>query len=76
MVRWLKRRPQCGSECRICEVQCPVGAITPLGAIDMNECLQCLDCQVAYRDENVCPPLFQRSKRRFSPANLIHAQSP
>jgi NosR/NirI family nitrous oxide reductase transcriptional regulator len=76
MVRWLKRRPQCGSECRICEVQCPVGAITPFGPIDMNECLQCLDCQVAYRDENVCPPLIQRSKRRFAPATLIHAQSP
>ena len=71
MVRWLKRRPQCGTECRICETQCPVGAIAPTGAIDMNECLQCLDCQVAYHDENVCPPLVHRRQRRAARADLI-----
>jgi len=69
MVRWLKRRPQCGTDCRICEAQCPVGAIANTGAIDMNECLQCMDCQVAYHDETLCPPLIQRRKRR----DLRHA---
>ncbi len=73
MVRWLRRRSQCGSECRICETHCPVGAIAPTGAIDMNECLQCLDCQVAYHDEAVCPPLVQRAKRRQARVELINA---
>ena len=39
---WLKRRPQCGRECRLCETKCPVGAIDPLGRINPNECVMCL----------------------------------
>lgn len=69
MLNWLRRRPQCGAECRICEHECPVGAIRPSGAIDMNECLQCLDCQVAYHDDARCPPLVRRRQRR----NLLPA---
>jgi NosR/NirI family nitrous oxide reductase transcriptional regulator len=64
MLDWLRRRPQCGTECRICEGACPVGAIGASGAIDMNECLQCLDCQVAYHDDARCPPLVRRRQRR------------
>ena len=64
MFQWLKRKPQCGTQCRICEVDCPIGAIETSGAVNMNECLQCLDCQVDYYDENRCPPLIQRRKRR------------
>ena len=64
MLDWLRRRPQCGAECRICEQACPVGAIGASGAIDMNECLQCLDCQVAYQDDARCPPLVRRRQRR------------
>ena len=30
---WLKRRPQCGRECRLCETKSTVGAIDPLGRI-------------------------------------------
>lgn len=76
MVRWLKRRPQCGSECRICETACPVGAITPIGAINMNECLQCLDCQVAYHDPGTCPPLKARAQRREARKTAISGQLP
>ena len=64
MLAWLKRRPQCGSECRICEAECPIGAIHPSGTINMNECLQCLDCQVAYYDDSLCPPLLRRRTLR------------
>ena len=63
MFNWLKRRPQCGTQCRICEADCPMGAIEPSGEINMNECLQCLDCQVDYYDNHTCPPLIQRRKR-------------
>ncbi len=62
--RWLKRRPQCGSECRICAVRCPVQAIHPTGEINPNECIYCLDCQVHYFDDHTCPPLIKRRKRR------------
>jgi NosR/NirI family nitrous oxide reductase transcriptional regulator len=64
MFNWLKRRPQCGTQCRICEADCPMGAIEPSGKINMNECLQCLDCQVDYYDNHTCPPLIQRHKRK------------
>ncbi len=64
MFEWLKRKPQCGTQCRICEADCPVGAVEPSGRINMNECLQCLDCQVDYYDDNKCPPLIARKKRK------------
>jgi transcriptional regulator of nitric oxide reductase len=61
---WLRRRRQCGTECRICQVQCPVGAIQPEGHIHPGECIYCLRCQANYSDERVCPPLIQRRQRR------------
>ena len=64
MFQWLKRKPQCGTQCRICEADCPMGAIAPSGEINMNECLQCLDCQADYYDDRKCPPLIQRRKRK------------
>ena len=70
MFHWLKRRAQCGSQCHICEADCPIGAIAPSGAINMNECLQCLDCQADYYDEQRCPPLIKRRKRKEARAAL------
>jgi len=64
MVEWLKRRPDCGSRCGTCEGLCPVQAIGSDGAINLNECYQCLSCQVAYHDDQVCPPLVARRARR------------
>ena len=61
---WLKRRPECGSACHLCENSCPIGAIEATGKIDMNECLQCLDCQVEYYDDQRCPPLVAERKQR------------
>ncbi|SDW54672.1 NosR/NirI family protein [Paracoccus sanguinis] len=59
---WLKRRPQCGRECRLCETKCTVGAIDPLGRINANECVLCLRCQVIMNDETTCPVLKRRSR--------------
>jgi transcriptional regulator of nitric oxide reductase len=64
MFNWLKRHPECGTRCRICETVCPVGAIKRSGEIDMNECFYCLDCQVTYADDRICPPMIARRKRR------------
>ncbi len=63
LLHWLKRRPECGNPCSICRTSCPIGAIAADGAINENECLQCLDCQVDYYDRTVCPPLVARQRR-------------
>jgi polyferredoxin len=61
---WLKRHWQCGRECRICEVQCPVQAIQPEGSIHPGECIYCLKCQTNYHNDRLCPPMIERRKRR------------
>ncbi len=64
LVDLLKRRPECGSPCHLCENACPVGAIARTGEIKMAECFQCLDCQVEYYDDTRCPPLVQARRLR------------
>jgi polyferredoxin len=64
LLNVLKRRPECGSPCHLCERSCPVRAIEPTGKINTAECFQCLDCQVEYYDENRCPPLVWAAKLR------------
>jgi len=59
----LKRRPECGSPCQLCARRCPIQAIEPSGAINMDECFYCLDCQVIHDDANVCPPLVTEARR-------------
>ena len=58
----LKRRPQCGSPCHLCERSCAFNVIDAKGKINMNECYQCLDCQVEYYDDTRCPPLTWQRK--------------
>jgi transcriptional regulator of nitric oxide reductase len=64
LLNRLKRRPECGSPCRLCERSCPVRAIAPSGKIVTAECFQCLDCQVEYYDVKRCPPLVRAVKLR------------
>jgi len=64
LLNLLKRRPECGSPCHLCERSCPVRAIEPTGKIKTAECFQCLDCQVEYYDDKRCPPLVWAAKLR------------
>jgi NosR/NirI family nitrous oxide reductase transcriptional regulator len=52
---------------------CPVGAIKRSGTIDMNECFFCLDCQVTYYDDHLCPPMMwqRRQKERAGVAEAV-----
>jgi NosR/NirI family transcriptional regulator, nitrous oxide reductase regulator len=70
LFNWLKRHPECGTRCRVCESVCPVGAIKRSGEINMNECFYCLDCQVTYYDDHICPPMVWRRKRLPQPGTL------
>jgi NosR/NirI family transcriptional regulator, nitrous oxide reductase regulator len=64
LIDLLKRRPECGNPCHLCERSCPVRAIERSGKIITAECFQCLDCQVEYYDDKRCPPLVQAARRR------------
>jgi polyferredoxin len=64
----LKRRSECGSPCQLCARRCPIQAIEPSGAINMDECFYCLDCQVIHKDANVCPPLVNEARRKLAVA--------
>jgi polyferredoxin len=63
IIDLLKRRPECGSPCHLCENSCPVKAISRTGQIKTAECFHCLDCQVEYHDDHRCPPLVAMRRR-------------
>jgi NosR/NirI family nitrous oxide reductase transcriptional regulator len=60
----LRRRPECGSPCRLCEAACPVNAIAKSGEIVTAECFQCLDCQVEYFDDSAARRWCRRANWR------------
>jgi NosR/NirI family nitrous oxide reductase transcriptional regulator len=64
LFEWLKRRKQCGFECQLCAKRCTVQAIHPLGHINPNECIYCMQCQVIYWDDATCPPLILKRSGR------------
>lgn len=51
---WLDRRKECGSPCRYCNKICEIRAIEPSGAINYNECIQCLDCVAVLKADDRC----------------------
>lgn len=70
---WLKRRKECGNPCQLCAKECEIQAIHPDGRINANECHYCLDCQMTWHNENKCPPLINKRKKR-SKASATDAQ--
>lgn len=63
LVNWLRRRRECGKPCQICANECEIQAIHETGEINPNECHYCLDCQMIYWNDRICPPLIERRKR-------------
>ena len=59
---WIARRSECGQPCQRCRSDCAYQAITPQGAVDYDECFQCLDCVVIYESDALCVPLMQQKK--------------
>lgn len=53
---WLPRIEACGQPCQRCRIACRYDAIAPAGAIDYDECHQCLDCVGIYHDTARCGP--------------------
>ncbi len=60
----IKRRTFC-TKCRICAKGCHVGAIDEMGRIDKTECLYCMDCEVSYSSDNICPILIKDKRARL-----------
>jgi NosR/NirI family nitrous oxide reductase transcriptional regulator len=63
VLKWFKRRPECGRDCAKCQPLCPVQAISDDGTINLSECFHCMACQTAYHDVHFCPPLVNRRER-------------
>jgi polyferredoxin len=79
IFEWLRRHRECGRPCQICAVECEVQAIKKNGEINTNECHYCLDCQVTYWNDQKCPPLVDRRKRRAKAERareLVRAMEP
>ena len=66
---WLRRRTDCGKPCQACAHQCQIAAIKPTGEIIDNECHYCLECQVTYWNDQQCPPLVDKRKKREARQN-------
>lgn len=59
---WLPRIEACGQPCQRCRIACRYDAIAPGGAIDYDECHQCLDCVGIYHDTQRCGPQLLAAK--------------
>lgn len=55
--------------CKICGRTCRPNAISE-GRIDMKECLECLDCQLNYWDQELCPVLIRQKKEKEIPVKV------
>ena len=55
-VDWIARSSECGQPCQRCRNDCAYQAIDKQGAVDYDECFQCLDCVVIYESDALCVP--------------------
>lgn len=67
LLDWLPRRQECGQPCQTCRHRCAYDAIEKSGAIQYDDCFQCLDCVGIYHDENRCAPIMLYRKKARHP---------
>jgi polyferredoxin len=60
---WIARRTECGQPCQRCRSDCAYQAIEKSGAVDYDECFQCLDCVVIYESDSLCVPLYNNARK-------------
>jgi NosR/NirI family transcriptional regulator, nitrous oxide reductase regulator len=60
---WIARRKECGQPCQRCRSDCAYQAIDKQGAVDYDECFQCMDCVVIYKSEDLCVPLILEKRK-------------
>ncbi|MFT4794009.1 MAG: transcriptional regulator of nitric oxide reductase [Paracoccaceae bacterium] len=60
---WIPRRQGCGTPCQLCAVKCRYQAIAKSGAVQYDECFQCLDCVTIHDDPKQCVPLIVAAKK-------------
>lgn len=68
---WIARRSECGQPCQRCRSDCAYQAIEKSGAIDYEECFQCLDCVVIYESESLCVPLYNTARKSVIPIHPV-----
>jgi nitrous oxidase accessory protein len=59
----LNRYDFCGT-CKTCGKTCSYQAITTEGFINSRECFYCMDCQINFWDEDICPVLIKQKREK------------
>ena len=74
---WIARRVECGSLCQRCRSDCAYQAIERSGAIDYDECFQCMDCVVIHDSKTLCVPVFleERNQRERAVIPIVAINS-
>ena len=73
LLRWIARRPECGTPCQTCRHRCEYQAIQPAGTVVYEECFQCLDCVAIHDSPARCAPLIARQRDRVIPIRALPA---
>ncbi len=74
---WLARRAECGQPCQTCRHRCSYQAIEKTGAIDYDECFQCLDCVAIHDSDKLCAPrILATRKGRVIPVHALPVTPP
>jgi len=70
---WIARRSECGQPCQRCRADCAYQAINKQGAVNYDECFQCLDCVVIFESDALCVPriLDQRTHHDVIPIRAV-----
>lgn len=72
LFSWLRRIDACGQPCQHCRNHCEIGAISRDGAIDYDECIQCLECIVILNNDDQCVATISANKKAGKAGRHAH----